>query len=335
MTRWMTGGFVALAVALCASGSLAGVMIGAHVGSENDPNYQAEVQALEASIGRQTAIDTGYDDWGAFPDMARLRWDMRTGRLPMQSWRILFDNANPNACATWRDIVSGVYDVQLNRQVNLVKSLGGTVLVRYNFEMTNNPENTCFTEFPVNNNMQLAGTRYILAWRHVVDLFRAAGATNVLWVWCPGADAYVHNTWNLFYPGSNYVDWIGMDDYNIVDVAVRFSTDPGVVQFASQMPALGKPMIIAENAAFNDPSMAPDPQTAWVTDARSFLKTVPQIAAYIYWDSYGANNPPPPPPYDGSGYVLKGHGLGAFRALANDPYFGDMFGEARVKPKPR
>ena len=66
--------------------------------------------------------------------------------------------------------------------------------------------------------------------------------------------------------------------------------------------------------------MNPDPQTRWVETARIFVKANPQIKAFIYWDSEGLG-PPLPPPYDGSGYVLQGRGMAAFKAMANDPWF--------------
>jgi hypothetical protein len=307
-------------LALAAQGSSsADVMMGAHVGSPGDTNWQGEFLSLESSIGRKLAIDSDYSDWAEFPDVTRIKWDIQTGHLPMQSWRILFDDLNPNACATAAAITAGTYDTQLTQQANALKKLGVTILVRYNYEMTDNQENTCFTGFPVAQNTPLAGQEYVSAWRHIVQKFRAVGATNVQWVWCPGADAWIHNTWQYFWPGPSYVDWVGIDDYNKGDTDLSFGTDPGIPQFVAAAPSLGKPMMIAENAAFNDPTMSPDPQTVWINTAHSFVKAHPEITAYLYWDSSAAA--PPPPPYSGSGYWLQGTGLAAYKAMANDPYF--------------
>ena len=239
---------VGLCLLLAGGSATAGVMMGAKVGAANDPNWQAELTAFESSIGRQVAIDSDYDDWTTFPDTSRIQWDLQTGRLPMQSWRVLFSDSNPNACATAHDILSGAYDVQLAKQAALVRSLGGTILVRFNYEMTDNQENTCFTGWPINNNLPLAGRLYVAAWKHVVGVFRAAGVTNVIWVWAPGANAYDSGQYRFFYPGSAFVDWVGMDDYNVVDTPVPFSQDPGVVAFAAIGPTLGKPLIVTENA---------------------------------------------------------------------------------------
>ena len=43
-------------------------------------------------------------------------------------------------------------------------------------------------------------------WRYVVTFFRNAGADNVIWVWEPWKETGVE----FYYPGSDYVDWIGV-----------------------------------------------------------------------------------------------------------------------------
>ena len=316
---WVVALACSLSIVDCAQ-SLAQVMVGAHVGSPGDPDWQSEFTGLETQIGRSLAIDSDYVDWAEFPDTQRLRWDVQTGHTPMQSWRIEFSEVNPNSCATAAAINAGVYDTQLTQQARAVKAVGGVVLVRFNYEMTDNEENTCFTGFPVNNNITLAAREFVAAWRHVVGRFRAAGAINVQWVWAPGIGAYQQGVARMFYPGAAYVDWIGIDMYNKSLTPTSFAIQPGLSQFYAWASVLGKPLMISENAGYNDPSQNPDPQSEWISTARPYMKTNPAIKAFVYWDTYAQD--PPPPPYAGSGYRLQGAGLQAFKALVNDPYFG-------------
>ena len=56
------------------------------------------------------------------------------------------------------------------------------------------------------------------AWRHVVDRVRARGANNILWVFQPNnySDPPGYISWNqpaAYYPGSKYVDWLGLSVY--------------------------------------------------------------------------------------------------------------------------
>ena len=49
------------------------------------------------------------------------------------------------------------------------------------------------------------------------DLFEANSVDNVVWVWCPNNGSAPNETWNIpeaYYPGNDYVDWIGFDGYN-------------------------------------------------------------------------------------------------------------------------
>ena len=57
---------------------------------------------------------------------------------------------------------------------------------------------------------------YVSAYRHIHDLFVAAGATNVVWVWCPNiTDNDGGNRATMdYYPRHAYVDWTGVDGYN-------------------------------------------------------------------------------------------------------------------------
>jgi len=56
---------------------------------------------------------------------------------------------------------------------------------------------------------------YIAAFRHIVDIFRANGATNVKWVFNVNCDNVGNGTSYLgHYPGDNYVDYTSIDGYN-------------------------------------------------------------------------------------------------------------------------
>ena len=53
---------------------------------------------------------------------------------------------------------------------------------------------------------------FVAAWRHVHDLFSAAGAHNVVWVWSPVAIAASIDAEE--YPGDRYVDMVGLSLFN-------------------------------------------------------------------------------------------------------------------------
>jgi hypothetical protein len=56
---------------------------------------------------------------------------------------------------------------------------------------------------------------FVAAWRHFHDLVVAQGATNVTWTWVTNAIWFdPESDPTPYYPGDEYVDWVGIDSYN-------------------------------------------------------------------------------------------------------------------------
>lgn len=54
---------------------------------------------------------------------------------------------------------------------------------------------------------------WVAAWRHVVTVFRAAGATNVTWLLTLNIAFPRSGPVAAYWPGAAYVDWVGIDGY--------------------------------------------------------------------------------------------------------------------------
>lgn len=52
--------------------------------------------------------------------------------------------------------------------------------------------------------------QFIAAWRHIHDVFASVHAANVIWTWDPSHYFVDSRPW---WPGSAYVDWVGLDGY--------------------------------------------------------------------------------------------------------------------------
>jgi beta-mannanase len=54
---------------------------------------------------------------------------------------------------------------------------------------------------------------FVKAWRRYVDIFRSEQVSNAIFIWNANwNDAGPHH-WTEYYPGDNYVDWVGIDLY--------------------------------------------------------------------------------------------------------------------------
>jgi hypothetical protein len=131
--------------------------------------------------------------------------------------------------------------------------------------------------------------RFRDAYRHVVSLFRAQGATNVTWFF--HADTYPpHDWWNRlewYYPGDAYVDWLGISDYGSLTPAGP------VVNFAAKLDASGvypvltrlsaRPMAVVEMGVVDGPARV---KPEWIRRAFAALRSgrYPRIQAAVWWD---------------------------------------------------
>jgi beta-mannanase len=87
---------------------------------------------------------------------------------------------------------------------------------------------------------------FINAWRHVVKLFKDAGATNVIWIWSPHP-AYAN--YDAYYPGDAFVDWVGVGTLNYGTVATWskwWSFDEIFGNYYPQLSKYKKPIMITE-----------------------------------------------------------------------------------------
>jgi hypothetical protein len=201
----LAGALVALLVVVVPSasaGNLApssGALFGASV-----PGGQSGVTSFESLIGRKLRIDHRFWGWSdSWPTSTYESWDVKNGRIPMVSWD------GPNT--TLSNIINGSQDSVIRSRANAVKSFGSQILIRWGYEMNG----TWFAWGGANNGKD--PSKFVAAWKHIVDLFRSVGATNALWVWAPNVGDNPKESWNHwtnYYPGDSYVDWVGIDGYN-------------------------------------------------------------------------------------------------------------------------
>jgi beta-mannanase len=138
----------------------------------------------------------------------------------MRAWESL----NVTPMITWQpigvnysDILNGSKDAYLTASAQALKAFGYPVFLRP-FHEFNQRGNT----YGLANQgaSTTADQNFIAMWRHMVNIFRSVGATNVKWVWCFANKSVpddTKNPWNNpvnAYPGDAYVDWVAFDAFN-------------------------------------------------------------------------------------------------------------------------
>lgn len=138
-------------------------------------------------------------------------------------------------------------------------------------------------------------TDFVNAWRHMHDIFVAARATNVKWVWSPNVRYGSLYPLADLYPGSAYVDWLGLDGYNWgLDHHLgqpswqSFGQIFGATYQEVTKLAPGKPLMVAETASTENGGN----KAQWIL--QTFLSDAPTYSALraVIWfnQADGASN---------------------------------------------
>jgi mannan endo-1,4-beta-mannosidase len=113
--------------------------------------------------------------------------------------------------ARMRDIVAGRYDSVIKSYARAVRAFGCQVILSLGHEM-----NGWWYHWGL---PWTKPSTFIAAWRHFHNIFTTEGVRNVIWSWDPSHQysRYQGNkvAWpaSEWYPGSKYVDWVGLDGY--------------------------------------------------------------------------------------------------------------------------
>lgn len=147
-------------------------------------------------------IYTGFTD--AFPtEMAN--YATKHNALLMISWEPGLTNEKSY---NLKNIINGDYDTQIKQFGTEATKINQPILVRWAAEANGNwnPWSP-----GLNNNTT---TDYQNAWKHIVDTIKQNGNTNIKWGFNPIVSYEGSTPLKQLWPGTNYVDWIGLDGYN-------------------------------------------------------------------------------------------------------------------------
>jgi hypothetical protein len=284
-------------VALPTSGTLFGAFV--QPGPQTGPDRRSALESFEALVGRKMAMERVYYQWNESWPTADDVWTRDAGRIPYLSWNARMTD---RSTVRWADIASGAYDpVILARAADLV-AFGGPVVFSFNHE----PENDLAAGTPAD---------FVAAFRHIHDVFQAAGVTNVTYAWTMMAWSFRTGSASAYYPGDDVVDVIAGDGYNWFGCPNR--TDPWksfadvFAPFHAFGQQHGKRMMIAEWGGREDPAVAGHKAT-WLDEASTQLKRWPDIVGVLYFEADRGC----------SRWVdSSASSLASFRTIAADPYF--------------
>jgi beta-mannanase len=227
-------------------------------------------RSWESQLGRKFDIAHFYHQWTSNFPTTEERGIAAEGRLLLLNWKMP---------SPWSSVAGGSQDGEIATVAGRLKALGRKVFLAPHHE----PEDQVGSFGSASD--------YARAFRHIVDEFRQAGASNVIFVW--NMMGYVGGHGDIYpalYPGDSYVDWIAYDPYNWYGCKSGHKprsfaeiTKPMYDWTAAHAPS--KPLMLAEFGLREQPAGVPS-KAEWFRDALVTLKTTrTRIKALVYFNT--------------------------------------------------
>lgn len=224
MSRVLATALAALLLAvLCACGGAAAPKSVPSFGVALDgfPVTPGMIETAKGSTGLPVRLVLFYAQWPTNPNgpwespassLAAIR---AAGAAPCLTWEPMsIGEGGREQTIPAARILEGQYDGYIAAVARELKGFGAPVLLRLAHEM--NLERYHWGTDKAGYGPE-SPKLYKGLFRRVADIFRAEGADNVLFVFCPNMDSLPAAPWNsaaAYYPGDAYVDVLGMDGYN-------------------------------------------------------------------------------------------------------------------------
>jgi len=196
--------------------------------SDGVPTSYSLVNRFGRKVRRAPNVAMYFSAWGdrfrtGFAEVAR-----RHGAVP-------FVELEPYT-VSMQSIAAGTQDAYLWSYARAVRSFGGPVLIGFAHEMNGFWYRWGYKHTPPRV--------FRSAWRHVVTVFRRAGAWNVRWLWVINGLAAGESPIREWWPGANYVTWVAMDGYYVRRSQTFYSVFGPTIRALRRLTR--KPELIAE-----------------------------------------------------------------------------------------
>ena len=161
------------------------------------PNSYSAIDRFAQAIGRQPNIVPYYSHWG-------VPFDVNFATTAAQHRAETLVQIAPRNVSL-ASIASGHYDTYLRSYALAVKAFGAQVILSFGHEMNGYWYSWSLGHTPA--------AVFVAAWRHIVDVFRELGVRNATWLWTVNVVGPRTPGPARWWPGSSYVNWVGIDGY--------------------------------------------------------------------------------------------------------------------------
>ena len=244
--------------------------------------FKARVALREQQWGRKPDAIMVTDDPSVWPEN-RLAWIRDYGCLPIAAG-LNFGGHD--------GVLNGSQNANIDAVANRYKALGVTVMIRLHHEF--NYSHLVYTSVGQE-------AKFIASWKYIVNRFKAAGAVNVGFWFCPaeGGDTQARTSADTCFVGLSpaFIDWVGTDTYNHCYVGENGCYSSPYTAGYSDFPALFdypntsrhakwgpvKPFVIGETGTVFDPNN-PTRKAQWLRSVAPGARNMEYLAGIGFFD---------------------------------------------------
>jgi glycosyl hydrolase family 26 len=275
-----------------------GVGTDSHDPTEHDVTKQ-DVLRYEEAVGAKVAWIYFSDNWfesRAFP-RATCDWIESLGKVPYVRLMLRSDVDQKHAEKAFalEKIAAGEFDGDLRNWAVSAKDYRGPLLVEWGTE----PNGDWFSWNGRWHGRNAAGPAlFVKAYRHIVDVMRDAGASNLTWVWHANWDDQPEAKWNRlenYFPGADYCDWLAVSAYGPTTPTTHEGGESLAEKLGEVLPRLrklapNKPVILAEFGCDIRSPVVSAPHWAAAALNELFSGKWPQLVGFCWWNEGWQND---------------------------------------------
>jgi hypothetical protein len=236
-------------------------MLGSYLGLDG-MTYPEAVKLRRGQIGRDQRITHVFYAWeDPLPD--RIEGKPKKS-VPMVSWR------GPK----YGEILDGDADDLIAAAARRLRDLDQPALLRWGWEMNGD----WYRWGGAKNDQDTEG--YVKCFRYLRKIFDDEGAENVSWVWSPNWNSSPRKDWNridAYYPGDDFVDWVGISGYNLHRETPETLFDPIYHKYAAR-----RPIMITE---VGSKDYGGTTKADWIRQLTAYVEQRPAIGGVVWFDT--------------------------------------------------
>ena len=242
----------------------------------SDHPTASDIDNFRKVFGKKPYLVLVFVDWEKFVDPVVVRDVYDKGSVLFVSWEPWI--ALTKDGIDYQGLISGKYDDYIDKFADSLKAVNGSVFIRFAHE----PNGDWYPW----SGKKIGARAYIDMYRHIKRIFDNNSVKNVRWVYSINWEDIPAkgNSFMLYYPGDEYVDYVGIDGYNWGRTKewsrwTEFN-EIFLKRYGEVVEYTGKPVIISEfSSASSGGSKA-----GWVENAFADMKKMKRVFGFVLFN---------------------------------------------------